>query len=197
MDCRSSPKSVARTFLSARQALLISTFLPFCWLAMQSVHELGHVLAARATAGEVRRVVLNPLTISRTDVAPNPRPLLVCWAGPLMGAVLPFIAYLSARLARFPQLFLFRFFAGFCLIANGVYIGAGAFEGVGDAGDLLRLGMPIGALVGFGVFTAPWGLWMWHGQRESFANANWRSAWISTGLLTGIVILNSVITWLS
>ncbi len=28
------------------QAILIVTFLAFCWLAMQAVHELGHVVGA-------------------------------------------------------------------------------------------------------------------------------------------------------
>ena len=185
---------VAQTFLSVRQFTLIATFLPFCWLAMQSVHESGHTLAAWATGGEVTRVELHPLAISRTDVMPNPRPLIVCWAGPLAGAVLPVIAYLIARLARCPGQFLFRFFAGFCLIANGVYIGVGAFDGIGDAGDLLRLETPIWMLIGFGLITAPAGLWMWHGLEKSFASADWRTAWISAALLAGIVIINCAIT---
>ena len=48
---------------------------------MEAVHELGHVLAAWATGGLVTDVVLHPLTISRTDVRPNPRPLAVAWGG--------------------------------------------------------------------------------------------------------------------
>ena len=61
------------------------------WIGMQAVHELGHVLAASATGGTVQRVVLHPLTISRTDVSPNPSPLAVAWAGPLVGVILPLL----------------------------------------------------------------------------------------------------------
>ena len=50
------------------QLLLIATYLPFCWLAMQVVHEAGHVLGAALSQGRVERVVLHPLAISRTDL---------------------------------------------------------------------------------------------------------------------------------
>ena len=60
-----------------QQLLLIGTFLPLCWLAMMATHELGHVLGAYISGGRVSQVVLHPLTISRTDLAHNPHPLLV------------------------------------------------------------------------------------------------------------------------
>ena len=46
------------------------------------------------------------------------------------------------RLVRVPGLYLWRFFTGFCMIANGLYIAVGSFDRVGDAGDLLRHGAP-------------------------------------------------------
>ena len=58
------------------QFLLIVTLLPLCWLSMMAVHEGGHFLCARLTNGRVTSVVLHPLTISRTDVMPNPQPLI-------------------------------------------------------------------------------------------------------------------------
>jgi hypothetical protein len=79
------------------QILLIVAFLPLCWLAMQAVHELGHFLGAVATGERVERVVLHPLTISRTDVSPNPFPLLVIWAGPVVGVLLPLGLFLAAK----------------------------------------------------------------------------------------------------
>lgn len=84
------------------QILLIASFVAFSWLVMQTVHELGHVLGARTTGGTVTKVVLHPLALSRTDVSPNPRPLLVVWAGPIVGAVLPLIAFLVAAVLRSP-----------------------------------------------------------------------------------------------
>ena len=82
------------------QIVLIGAFIGFSWLAMQAVHELGHVLGAVATGGQVTKVVLHPCTISRTDVHPNPHPLLVVWAGPVVGAALPLLAFLVARRQR-------------------------------------------------------------------------------------------------
>ena len=55
----------------------LAALLVASWFLMQAVHELGHVLAAWLTGGAVQRVVLSPLEISRTDVMPNPRPLVV------------------------------------------------------------------------------------------------------------------------
>src|SRR5262249_19227175 len=79
------------------QVLLIATTLANAWLLMQAVHEFGHVLGGWMTGGHIRQVVLHPLTISRTDLDVNPVPLLVCWAGPVLGAVLPLVAWRLAK----------------------------------------------------------------------------------------------------
>ena len=44
----------------AAQILLIVAFIAFSWLAMQVVHEMGHVLVARLTGGEMLKVALYP-----------------------------------------------------------------------------------------------------------------------------------------
>jgi hypothetical protein len=155
------------------QIILIGTFLGFCWLAMQAVHELGHVLGAVASGGTVAKVVLYPTTISRTDVFPNPHPLIEVWAGAVLGSVLPLLAFLVARGFRCPGLYLFRFFAGFCLIANGVYLGGGAIQsltsqGFADGGELLMHGASPWHLILFGLATVPVGLFLWNGQGTHF-----------------------------
>jgi hypothetical protein len=151
-----------------RQIVLILSFLAFSWLAMQAVHECGHVLAALATGGRVEKVVLNPFALSRTDVAPNPHPLPVVWAGPLFGSALPVLAWAFISRCRAPYVFLWRFFAGFCLVANGVYLVGGSFARGADPGDLLRLGVPQVVLIVVGGVGAACGLWLWHGQGEYF-----------------------------
>lgn len=150
------------------QAVLIGSLLALSWLLMQAVHEFGHVAAAWGTGGAVERVVLHPLTISRTDVMPNPEPLIVAWGGPLIGSLLPLAAWAVAVAARLCGAFLWRFFAGFCLIANGVYLGAGSFGEIGDAGDILRHGSPEWLLWVFGLATAASGLWLWNGIGPEF-----------------------------
>jgi hypothetical protein len=150
------------------QIVLIGSLLPMSWLAMMVVHEFGHVLGAWLTGATVAKVVAHPLTISRTELSDNPHPLFVAWAGPVGGVLLPLAALALAHFCRMPGTYLLRFFTGFCLIANGAYIGVGAFEGVGDAGDLLRHGAAMWQLWTFGVLTAPLGLLLWHTQGVHF-----------------------------
>jgi hypothetical protein len=147
--------------LIARIALTL-TALAAAWLGMQAVHELGHELSAWATGGSVERVVLNPLTISRTDVSPNPHPLVVAWGGPVIGVALPLLLAVACRRSPAWIRRLAAFFAGFCLLANGAYIGVGSFGGVGDAGDMLRNGSPPWTLLLFGIVSSAAGLWIWH-----------------------------------
>ena len=182
------------------QFLLIGTFLPLCWLAMMAVHELGHVVGAVATGGRVERVILHPLAISRTDVSPNPRPLLVVWAGPFVGVLLPLALLLVVRVSKLPWAYLVQFFTGFCLIANGAYIGIGSFGRIGDAGDMLRHGSPMWSLWLFGAACLPLGLYLWNGLGPHFGlgaaagKVDHRVAYVSCGLLILTAILEVVLS---
>jgi hypothetical protein len=181
------------------QIILIGTFIPLCWLAMQVVHELGHVLLGWATKGEVTKVALHPLIVSRTDLAENPHPLAVVWGGPTFG----FAASLGGVRTGFtqpnPRVYLFRFFAGFCLVANGVYIGTGwLFANGADPGVMIEHGSPKWLLVVFGLLTFPTGLYLWHRQGHHFGLAeangkvsNWASA-ISAALLVVLVVFELI-----
>jgi hypothetical protein len=161
-------ESNANSYARVWQILLLLSAALSAWLGMQAVHELGHVVGAWLTGGTVERVVLHPLAISRTDVAPNPAPLVVVWAGPIVGILVPLAAWGNLAAARSPGAWAARFFAGFCLLANGLYIGIGSFEGVGDAGDMLRAGSPIWTLWLFGLIAAPAGLALWNGLGKWF-----------------------------
>ncbi len=135
---------------------------------MQAVHESGHVAGALLTGGQVARVLLNPLTISRTDLAKNPHPLAVVWAGPVVGVLAPLVVWLAAARLQAGGCYVLRFFAGFCLIANGAYLAVGSFDGIGDCGVMLRNGSPAWQLWLFGAVTVPCGLALWHGQGKHF-----------------------------
>jgi len=142
--------------------VLIVLLVAASWQAMLATHELGHVLHAWWSGGPVERVVLYPLTISRTDVAPNPHPQFVAWGGAVWGALIPLA--LLALVRRFaPRLTQpATFFAGFCCLANELDLVGGSFGGAGDAGDLLRYGAAIWQLGLFGVPVSLLGLWLWH-----------------------------------
>jgi hypothetical protein len=158
------------------QFLLIASTLVACWLGMQQVHETGHVLAGLITGAEVQKVVLNPTSISRTDLGANPHPLLVVWAGPVFGSAFPLSILIICIWRKLTFTFVIRFFAGFCCIANGAYIAYGVFDAIGDAGDMLRYGSSVWQLLLFGAVTIPIGFWLWNGQGKFFglgtANGN-------------------------
>jgi len=137
---------------------------------MLAVHELGHILHALASGGRVIHVSFPPFGFSQTFVDPNPHPLIVAWGGPMWGVCLPALMLLVVRvlLRRVPKLL--WFFTGFCLIANGAYIGLGWMKSSGDAHDLMRSGAPLYTLILFGVVTFASGLLCWH----QIPSASWR-----------------------
>lgn len=182
----------------AQIVLIVSTLLG-SWLGMQAVHEFGHVVGALASGGKVARVVLHPLTISCTDLEENPQPLLVVWAGPVMGVMLPLVFWIVAERLRWAEAFVLRFFLGFCLIANGLYLAVGSIDHVGDAGVMLRNGSPPWHLWLFGLATAPVGLFLWHGQGRQFGlgkgqgAVSSRTAWICLGACLALGALGFVL----
>jgi hypothetical protein len=137
--------------VSFERALLLLAFTYLAWLGMMLIHEAGHVIGAVATGGTVQRVVWHPLAISQTDVSPNPSPLMVAWAGPVVGVIVP--PLLAIPLRRTCGREIAAFFVGFCLICNGAYLGLGWIDRVGDAGELLRLGSPRWTLITFGTIA--------------------------------------------
>jgi Peptidase M50B-like len=181
------------------QVLLVGSTILVSWLGMQAVHESGHMLGAWLTGARVERVVLHPLTISRTDLAENPRPLLVAWAGPSMGVLVPLLLWAIAAAVRLSAAFLFHFFAGFCLIANGLYIGLGSFGHIGDCREMLLHGSQLWQLWLFGLVTAPLGVFLWHGLgnpfglRSSPRSVSRSTAYIALGALIVLVILGLVV----
>ena len=88
-----------------------------------------------------------------------------------------------------------QFFAGFCLIANGAYIGIGSLGKIGDAGEILRHGIAIWLLWLFGAVCFPFGLYLWNGLGPHFGlgaaagKVDHRAAFVSCGLFVITVIL--------
>ncbi|MCY3022460.1 MAG: hypothetical protein NTW87_26060 [Planctomycetota bacterium] len=135
-------------------------------------------------------------------VAPNAQsPALHCQPlepsrGAKISVLMLFLsAFICVHLRFQTARYLLRFFAGFCLVANGVYIGVASFARVGDAADLLFYGAAPWHLWLFAAITIPLGFFLWHGQGrhfglgESRGNVNPRAACISLAVLTAIVVL--------
>lgn len=156
------------TARSIRRVLLIVGTGALCWYGMMLVHEFGHCVGAWISGGTVQRVIFHPLRFTETVVDPDPHPLVTVWLGPILGVVLPVLIWCGLQLARLPGAHVARFAAGFCLLANGAYIGVGSFERVADAGTMLFYGSPVWTLWLFGFVAAPTGIAMWHGLGPAF-----------------------------
>jgi hypothetical protein len=74
--------------------------------------------------------------------------------------VIPVALWLALRRTRARAIL--QAFAGWCLIANGVYMAVGWIYRAGDAGELVRLRTPIPVLIAFGIVSAAAGLFLWH-----------------------------------
>jgi hypothetical protein len=147
---------------SRRQRLLLLALAAYpAWLAMMAVHEAGHALHAVTSGGRIQRISIPLLDFSRTDLAINPHPLWVAWGGPLWGCLIP-LALLTIATALRRLVNPLRLFAGFCLIANGAYIGLGPWMTAGDGHDLLRHGARAWMLIAFGATAFAGGIFLWH-----------------------------------
>ena len=177
------------------QILLIVSFIAFSWLAFMVVHEFGHALTAWLTGGSVALMVLHPQQISWTTFSSNPHPQLTAWGGALGGSVFPVVFLLIARRLRSPGLYLFRFFAGFCLIANGLYLFVDSFGRGGDGHTLIQYGASQWELLLFGIVATPLGFWLWHGLGPHFGlgaargRVSGSAAVISVSLLAATVAI--------
>lgn len=150
------------------QSLLIASTIGLSWLGMMAVHELGHVMHLCVSGGTVEKVVLHPLVISRTDPGENPHPLVVAWGGAVWGCLIPLGGLLLARSVAWSHAYLARFFAGFCLVANGAYLAGDAFVRGGDGRELIQHGTPPWALVLFGLPAIALGLYLSNGLGPHF-----------------------------
>ena len=117
-----------------------------------------------ALRGRVQRIHVPFWGFSFTELSANPHPAFVAWGGFVWGCAIPLLVLAVAGIARARGALLagVRLFAGFCLIANGVYLAAGQIDAVGDAGDLLRGGVPRWVLIAVGALAITCGLLLWH-----------------------------------
>lgn len=183
------------------QTLLILSTIGFSWLAMMTVHELGHVIHGCLSGGRLLHVELHPLAFSRTDFAVNPHPLFTAWGGVVWGILFPLLIWTIIHRFIKRYNFLAAFFAGFCLVANGAYLAGGSFlsGGADDAGVILQYGGAQWQLLLYGIPSVAAGLWCWNGLGPHFGLGPAHSvvdrsaAWAMTGLLFLIIIMELVL----
>ena len=141
------------------------------WLLMLELHESGHVLQGWLSGAQLDAVHLPLFGFSRTNFSVNPHPLFVVWGGALWGSVLPLAIFAAARcFADNRHVYPLAWFTGFCLLANGAYLGAGAIltGGADDGGVILQHGGARWQLLGFGVIAVAAGLYLWNGLGPYF-----------------------------
>jgi hypothetical protein len=76
--------------------------------------------------------------------------------------VVPLAIAAAVSFIRLRAAYLTWVVAGFCLIANGAYIGIGAFHPIGDAEELVAHGMQRWPMGAFGLLAVGSGFWIWH-----------------------------------
>jgi hypothetical protein len=176
------------------RSLFVVLSISVCWLGTTALHELGHVVNAWLSGGQVTGVELPPRGLGHTLVSPNPHPQFVAWGGASWGSLLGLATIPLARRSESHRWFV-RFFAGTCLTANGVYIGLGGFfgdaNGADDAHELLRHGAAAWQLVVFGILATVIGLTVWHrlGPRLGLARAAQQAGWLATAMLLATSVL--------
>lgn len=144
------------------------------------------------------RVALHPFSFSRTDLESNPSPVFVAAAGAAWGVVAPLLAWMFVHAKRAKCAFLARAFAGFCLIANGAYLLSAGILPIGDAADLVRLGVPIWILMSAGLLGCAGGLAAWNELGKAFGLSGGvvdRSALHAALLALTITLLITILSW--
>ena len=159
------------------QSLLIASTICLSWLSMMAVHEFGHVLNGWISGARLEGVRLPLVGFSQTEFANNPHPLFVVWGGPIWGCLLPLAIFGGVKMlgtasgAARRYGFLARWFAGFCLVANGGYLAGGVFlcHGGGDDPSVVLLhGGAMWQLLAFGLPAIAAGLYLWNGLGAHF-----------------------------
>lgn len=178
------------------QFVLILSLVIVSWLGMQIIHELGHVLGAILTGAKISKIILHPLAISHTMLEANPSPLIVVSLGPVVGILGPLILLVLLHLIESRLEYLVRFFAGFCLVANGVYVGFGPGDSLADSGIMLANGVPRIVLIAFGVLATAAGFALWNGQSKHFGfqghEINRKDPYLALVFLIAVVCLELV-----
>ncbi len=91
-----------------------------------------------------------------------------------------------------------RFFAGFCLVANGGYLLGGTAMNEADVADLLGMGTPQWAPIVAGGIMLSLGLCMWHGLGPGIGfgrqaiSPRWRQTLILIAIVVGIIVIELI-----
>jgi hypothetical protein len=103
--------------------LRLAGLLAVAWCVMTFTHEGGHLVGGWLGGATLSAAELRPWRLPYSIFAPDPRPLLTLWSGPLLGAIVPLAGAAAVRRGWG------WFIAHFCLLANGSYLAAAWISG--------------------------------------------------------------------
>ncbi|MEM6776565.1 MAG: hypothetical protein AAF670_02845 [Planctomycetota bacterium] len=83
---------------------------------MTLTHECGHIVGGWMGGATLTDCDLAPWRMPYSLHAPDPRPLMTLWSGPMLGVIVPLLA---AAVIQRPWSW---FVADFCVLANGAYL---------------------------------------------------------------------------
>ena len=135
------------------------------WYPFMCTHEFGHIISAKLNGGQVEEVILVPWRFSQTVISGSTDSLMDVWAGPFIGVLVPCLLCLTLKIIRKSN-FYTTTFCGFCLLANGLYLGVGWIDKVGDCKDILANGGNVTSMIIFGLCACASGLLFWHWALE-------------------------------
>lgn len=117
--------------------------LVISWCVMTTTHECGHLVGGWLSGATLTKYDLCPWHLPYSMHQPDPHPLVTLWSGPILGVFAPLIVFFLR-----PNPFL-KGVAGFSLLANGVYLGAGLLSNDSflDTTRLIREGAWQGTII--------------------------------------------------
>ncbi|MEZ6122951.1 MAG: hypothetical protein R3C49_07220 [Planctomycetaceae bacterium] len=100
----------------ATAVLQMTALLTLSWSVMAVTHECGHLLCGWCCGGTLKAADLRPWHLPFSIFDPDPHPLMTAWGGPILGVLIPVLMAAAIR-HRIATLI-----AGFCVLANGLYL---------------------------------------------------------------------------
>lgn len=150
------------------RSLQLAGLLVAAWCVMTVTHECGHLVGGWLGGGTLQQAELRPWRLPHSMFAPDPRPLLTLWCGPILGVLAPCGV---ALLVRRNWMWLI---ANFCLLANGLYLALAWLSGdrLLDTARLLDAGAWPASIAAYCVLTIGLGYWRLRANLFSILGVN-------------------------
>ncbi len=133
-----------------QRCLIVLGAFVFAYNAGNLIHEFGHGINVLATGGSIGRISISPLSWSYISYAGGGEARATTWGGFLWETILPLLIFLGLWCIKSRASFWALLLAMVALATTAIYMLVGAFLDIGDAGFLVRVGLPTWPFVAIG-----------------------------------------------